>query len=454
MTLEQLRARLAAIEAERRAIHEATGEGEMTPEQVARWEVLDTEEPTVRAQIETEERAERVRESRARWGSVQVRTTGDISYEMRMDTRGNERAGMILRAMEGLISDGANQRHFEGLVRRHAVRDVMWARNILARSNPVYDQAWRMVMSGNGILLNEEQRAAIAVGTGTQGGFLVPTHLDPTLIITNSGSSNIVRSISRVVTLTQENVWHGVSTAGVTASWDAELAEVSDDSPTFLAPNVPVYGAQVFVQATLDALADTGIADEVLGLFADARDRLEGAAHAVGSGVGQPTGIFTALDANTNVEITSTTAATIGLVDIHGVYRQVPVRWRGKGTWLMNPLYSLAIKALGTALSASYSTDITQPVADRLIGRPLVESDDAPTTQTTTAVDNELVFGDFSNMVIVDKPGSTTTQYIPTLFNTANNLPDGRVGWYMRWRNGSDSVNDLAFRLLQDKTSA
>jgi HK97 family phage major capsid protein len=201
-------------------------------------------------------------------------------------------------------------------------------------------------------------------------------------------------------------------------------------------------------------LADTGVADDVLALFGDARDRLEGAAHAVGSGVGQPTGIFTALDANTNVEITSAAAAAIALADIHGVYRQVPVRWRGKGSWLMHPLYSLAIKALGTALSASYSTDITQPVADRLIGRPLVESDDAPTTQTTTALDNELVFGDFSNFVIVDKPGSTMTQYIPMLFNVANNLPDGRVGWYMHWRNGSDSVNDLAFRLLQDKTSA
>jgi HK97 family phage major capsid protein len=130
-----------------------------------------------------------------------------------------------------------NQRHFERIVRRHA-RDLVWARNILARANPVYDDAWRMVMSGNGMLLTEEQRAAIAVGTGTQGGFLVPTHLDPTLIITNSGSSNIVRSISRVVTLGQENVWHGVSTAGVTASWDAELAEVSDDTPTFSNPSV------------------------------------------------------------------------------------------------------------------------------------------------------------------------------------------------------------------------
>jgi len=449
-----MRARLAAIETERRGIHTAAGENPLNEEQTARWAELDTEHETLSTQVETEERAERVRESRARWGSVNVIRTGDVSYEIRSDVRPDARRDLIVRAMESRISDGANQSYFEAIVKRHARRDLAWARNILARANPVYDDAWRMIMQGNGILLTEEQRAAVAVGTGTQGGFLVPTHLDPTLILTNSGSSNIIRSMSRVVTLTQENVWHGVSTAGVTASWDAELAEVSDDSPTFSNPSVPVYGGQAFIQATLDALADTDIADDVLMLFGDARDRLEGAAHAVGSGVGQPTGIFTALDANTNVELTSTTAAVIGLVDIHNVYRQVPVRWRGKSSWLMNPLYSLAIKALGTALSASYSTDITQPVADRLIGRPLVESDDAPTTQTTTALDNELVFGDFSNFVIVDKPGSTTTQFIPTLFNTANNLPDGRVGWYMRWRNGSDSVNDLAFRLLQDKTSA
>lgn len=454
MTIEEMRARLAAIQTERQAIHAAAGANDLDETQSARWAELDEEATRLGADVEREERAVRVRESRERWGSVNVVRTGDISYEIRSDVRPDARYGLLLRAMDGRISEGANQSHFEALVKRHARRDLAWARNILARANPVYDDAWRMIMQGNGILLSEEQRAAVAVGTGTQGGFLVPTHLDPTLILTNSGSSNIIRSMSRVVTLTQANIWHGVSTAGVTASWDAELAEVSDDSPTFSNPAVPVYGGQAFIQATLDALSDTDIADDVLMLFGDARDRLEGAAHAVGSGVGQPTGIFTALDANTNVEITSTTAATIGLVDIHGVYRSVPVRWRGKGSWLMNPLYSLAIKALGTALSASYSTDITQPVADRLIGRPLVESDDAPTTQTTTALDNELVFGDFSNFVIVDKPGSTTTQFIPTLFNTANNLPDGRVGWYMRWRNGSDSVNDLAFRLLQDKTSA
>jgi HK97 family phage major capsid protein len=120
----------------------------------------------------------------------------------------------------------------------------------------------------------------------------------------------------------------------------------------------------------------------------------------------------------------------------------------------MNPLFRGSIMALGSALGASYSTDITQPYTDRLLGRPVTESDEAPSTQQTTTVDNLLVFGDFTNFVIVDKPGSTSIEFIPHFFNTSNNLPDGRRGWYMHFRNGSDSVNDLAFRLLQDKTTA
>ena len=213
-----MRARLAAIETERRSIHETAGENPLNDDQTARWASLDTEHETLSGQVETEERAERVRESRARWGSVSVIRTGDISYEIRSDVRPDARRDLLIRAMEGRISSGENQSYFESLVRRHARRDLAWARNVLARANPVYDDAWRMIMQGNGILLSEEQRAAVAVGTGTQGGFLVPTHLDPTLILTNSGSSNIIRAMSRVVTLTQENVWHGVSTAGVTAS--------------------------------------------------------------------------------------------------------------------------------------------------------------------------------------------------------------------------------------------
>src|SRR5262249_17768311 len=154
-----------------------------------------------------------------------------------------------------------------------------------------------------------------------------------------------IRGISRVVTLTVGNVWHGVTTAGVTASWDGELAEVSDDTPPLAAASVATVQAQSLVQASIAVFEDiTGLTSTVLMLFSDGRARLEGAAHATGSG-SQPKGIFTAVNASASLQVTSTTAATIGLVDLHSLYRTVPVRWRGRGAWVMNPLYSLAIKA-------------------------------------------------------------------------------------------------------------
>lgn len=359
-----------------------------------------------------------------------------------------------LRAAEHKVENGANQAHFETVLKRHAA-DTRWSANLLARSRPEYECGFAKLMLGRGEFLTAEERTAMSVGTNANGGFLLPTHLDPTVILSNDGSANVIRQISRVVTLTEGKTWNGVSSAGVTASWDGELAEVSDDSPTFANPQVSVHKAQAFVQASIEAFEDlAGLQNDVLLMFADARDRLEAAAHATGTGTNQPFGIFTALDANTNVEITSTTAATIGEVDIQALYRSVPVRFRQNGTWLMHPIWNLAIKRLGTAVSSAFSGDLTQPTTDRIYGRPVVESDAAPSAATTTALDNEIVFGDFSNYVIVDKPGGMSVEFVPHLFNTSNNLPDGRRGWYAYWRTGADSVVDTAFRLLQDKTSA
>jgi HK97 family phage major capsid protein len=360
----------------------------------------------------------------------------------------------IMRAQEHQIEDGGNQVHFERLLKRHG-SDLRWAENILARSRPEYMTGWSKLVMGRPELMTNEERTALSVGTSANGGYLVPANLDPTLILTSNGSSNVIRQLARKVTLTEGNQWKGATTAGVSASFDGELAEVSDDTPTVGQPTVTVYKAQALVQASIESTEDIpGLASDILMLFADARDVLEGSKFATGSGTNEPWGIFAALDANTNVEVTSATAATIALADLHGLYAAVPQRFRGKGTWLMNPTYALAIKALGTAVSASFSNDITMAPTGLLLGKPLVESDDAPVTQTTTVRDNEIVYGDFSNYVIADKPGSTSVEYIPHLFNTTTNLPDGRRGWYMHWRTGADSVNDLAFRLLQDKTSA
>lgn len=360
---------------------------------------------------------------------------------------------MVVRSIDehGIDSTVAKAR-----IRRHR-GDREWLQSIAVRSTPEYTSAFlKLVGKREWAMTPEEQRAAIAVGTNTQGGYLVPTYLDPTLIITNTANNvDVIRPVSRVVTLTSGNTWNGVTSGGLTASWDGELVEVSDDTPGFASVSIPIFKAQAFVQASIEAFEDIdNLAEDALMLFADAKDCLEAAAHMTGSGNGQPTGIFTALDANTNVEVTSTTAATIGIVDLEGLKRAVPQRWRQNASWVYNPVYGDAIRNLGTSLGYLYSVDITEENTERLLGKRALESDSAPSTQTTTVRDNEMVLGDFRNYVLVDKPGSASIEYIPMLFNTANNLPDGRRGWYMHWRHGADSVNDLAFRLLQDKTSA
>lgn len=403
-------------------------------------------------------------ERRRAVGAPAVHVKGDEFEILR-----SNRTDLDKRAYTGVLKDSimrASERYempdgytgsLEKLIKRHG-RDASWAKNILSRMQPAYLDGFEKVTMGmNPAFLEDVERAAIAVGTNTAGGYLVPTHLDPTLILTNNGVSNIARQFARQVTLTGgANKWNGVTTAGATASWDAELTEVSDDTPPVAPAQIPVFSAKALIMASIESFEDiTGLASDVQMMLSDAKDRLEAVAHMVGTGSGQPTGLFTSLASNTNVQVAMTTNAVgLALADLQKVRRSLGVRWRGNASWVLNPTFMGYIQALGTALSASYSTDITQDFTSRLIGRPVYETDEAPNVEQTTTIDNVLVFGDLSNFVIVDKPGSTSVEFIPHLFNTSNNLPDGRRGWYMHFRNGSDSVNDLAFRILQDKTTA
>lgn len=467
MNLAQLRALLAETEARMIEIHTQAEARSLDETEQTEWDALAATLEDTRSKIATMEARNRVAESLGRQGGTEdgdgtrdagpnVHRTADplAILEDRAATP-RQLADAATRALETKIEDPDNMAHVRQVLKRHSA-DRDWVRGIILRSSDVYAEAWAKLVTGREFTLTTEERTVLGVSTNANGKYLLPTHLDPTIILTNAGTSNVIRGLARVVTLTDgQAAWNGITSAGVTASWDGEVVEVSDDSPTFGQPSIPTVRAQAFVQASISAAEDiANLSSDLLMMFSDARDRLEGAAHATGAGTTEPKGVFTAVAAVSGSRVVSGTAATIALADLNSVYRGVPVRFRSRATWLANPLYTLAVKALGTAVSASYSGDLRDPVAGRILGAPLVESDDAPTTQTTTALDNEILFGDFSQFVIVDRPGGMAVEYIPHLFNTANNLPDGRRGWYATWRNGSDVTNADAFRLLVDKTTA
>lgn len=297
------------------------------------------------------------------------------------------------------------------------------------------------------------QRASMDTTSGSSGGFMLPTHLDPSIILTNAGVIDPMRVLARralISTLT----WNGVTSAGVTASWDAQNAQVSDDTPTLGDVSVPTHKGAAFVAASIETAQDTSIAGELGKLFIDAKMRLEGTAFTTGSGTGEPTGIITTLGGSSQ-EVAPAVAETFGRADTFAVQEALPARWRPNARYManlsiINDMRDMPKLPSGTEVSL---VDETGP-RPRVNGWEVWENSgmDGSINPAATASNYVLLAGDFQQYLVVDRIG-TTVEYIPHLFG-ANGRPTGTRGWYMHWRTGGECLVADAFRLLDVATTA
>lgn len=324
------------------------------------------------------------------------------------------------------------------------------ANMVLGTTSPEYLNVFTKLIRSKGqlgVLLPSEVGAyerAMSL-TDSAGGFLVPFQLDPSVILTATGSVNQVRQISRVVTATGD-VWHGVSSAGVTGSWDAEAEQVSDDSPSFAQPAIPVHKGAVFVAASFEVQQDTSnLANEIASMIAFEKDRMESVAFVTGSGTGQPTGIITALTGGSSV-VASAATDTFAVGDVYALDAALPARYAANGSWLAHRAIYNKMRQFDTAGGASLWGYLAEGRKADLLGRPDYVAEAMDGVINTSADNLVLVFGDFQNYVVVDRLG-TTLSYIPHVFGT-NGRPTGESGWYAHFRVGGDSVNDAAFRVL------
>lgn len=323
------------------------------------------------------------------------------------------------------------------------------ARLALGSSSETYVRAFGKIMRSNGNLgsLDSEEQQSVSRAmslTSNAGGFLVPFQLDPSVILTADGSFNEVRKISRQV-VAVSNTWNGVSSAGVTGSWDNEAVEVSDDAPTLAQPAITICKEQIFVPISIEALMDEqNVAFEVASMIAFESDRLESVAFVTGSGTNQPQGIITALSGGSS-SVNTTTADTYGLVDLYALDGALPARYRFNAKWLAHRKTYNSTRQFDTSGGAALWTQLSNDVPPMLIGKNAHEAEAMDSTVSGTNK-KFLVFGDFSNYVIADRIG-TTVEYIPHLFG-ASGRPTGQRGWFAYKRVGADSVNDGAFRFL------
>lgn len=358
------------------------------------------------------------------------------------------------------ISD-ADREKATSLVERADAPDGRLARHILATGSDAYRSGFQKLLAGEMYLLEQDERQAIAEAraaslTNNAGGYAVPFTLDPTIIDTRDGYANPFRQVCRQVTITTDQ-WNGVSSAGVTASYAAEAAEVGDNAPTLAQPSIDVEKAHAFVPFSIEIGQDwASFEGDIRTMFVNAKDDLEAVKFTTGAGSGsnEPTGIITELDGGSS-EIAPATAETFALADVYALEEALGPRYRTRASWMANKAVYNKIRQFDSNGGAALWERLGAGMPAQLLGYNAYENSamDGSWNVAASADNFILLLGDFSNYVIVDRAGMSV-ELVPHLFATANNRPSGQRGFYAWWRNGAGSVNDAAFALLNLATTA
>ena len=373
--------------------------------------------------------------------------------------------------VDGYIQRGANRDTDTNLTAGRFDGTYIAMRALLTE-NPAYQSAFQKYAAGRNIatMTRSEQEAVAAYyeyedqvarsmseNTTTAGGFGIPILIDPTIILTSGAMDAPLLRVCRVETVTN-NLWNGVSSAGMSWSYTTESTEVSDNSPTLAQPTVRVHMPKGFIPYTIEVGMDyPGFADEMGRLINQGYTDLLATKTMTGTGTNEPFGIFVAASTATDVLIPTTDGA-FGGVDIFATWAKLPERFRPNATWVMSVSCQNAIRAFAaqtTVNSAYFTIDLTGGTFS-LNGRPVIVTDYAPTftgvnVPGTTGLQNILCVGDWQQGYLWVNRAGMTIEQIPNLFGASNRFPLGQRGLFAYARNGGNIVNTRSQVLLQNQ---
>jgi HK97 family phage major capsid protein len=314
------------------------------------------------------------------------------------------------------------------------------AEHILTTGSAEYQEAFRAYLEDP---QGMAQRTAMSL-TLANGGYLLPFVLDPTIILTNTGSANPFRRIANVKQTTS-NTWNGVTSAGVNAAMLAEGTIVTDATPTVGNIAITPAKAAAWVYGSYEVLEDTDFGQQLPRLLADAKDRLEENEFAVGAGTA---GIPQGVTVGATTVITTATTLVVAVGDIYNTQGALPPRFRNAPgcAWVANVGIINKFRQLDTAGGASFWTNLGKGQPETLIGAPIYESTSMAGTVTSTGL--LAVMGDFGQFFIVDRVGVSLI-YEPLVKATAGIYPSGQAGWFMFWRYSSQVAVPNAFRVMK-----
>jgi HK97 family phage major capsid protein len=252
--------------------------------------------------------------------------------------------------------------------------------------------------------------------------------------------ANVIRRIAKVITTAAERKIPIAATHSI-ARWTAENAAIQESNPTFTQKTIDAYKLTNLIRVSTELLQDSmfNLEAYIAQEFARAFGVAEEEAFCVGTGVGQPTGIFTA--SGGEVGVTTTAPAAINTDNLIDLVYSLKSPYRRNAVFLMRDITVSSIRKLKDANGQYlWQPSVQAGEPDRLLGYrlytspyvPLVEADALP-----------VAFGDFSNYWIADRMGRSVQRLIELFAG------NGQIGFIGTQRIDAKVILAEGIKLLQ-----
>lgn len=301
------------------------------------------------------------------------------------------------------------------------------------RASNAYREDFFAVMRGKPAVHN-----VLSEGTDADGGYLVPTEFERE-VITGLSDAGSIREIANVITTASERKIAIAATSAV-AHWN-ENAAYTETSPTFTQKALDAYKMTCLIRVSEELLQDSFfnlegyLRDEIVRAFAE----LEDEAFCVGTGSGQPTGIFTANGGD--VGVTTASADKVTFEEITDLIYSLKAPYRRNGRFVTNDSTIAAIRKIKDGNGQFIwqpSLQAGQP--DRLLSYEIRTRPYAPTMAAGALA---IAFGDFGYYWIADR-GARTFRRLNELYAT-----NGQVGFIAAQRLDAKVILPEAIKLLK-----
>lgn len=311
------------------------------------------------------------------------------------------------------------------------------------RASAAYKRAFWDAMRLNASPL--EVRIALSEGVDTEGGYLVPDEFERTLV-QSLADQNVMRGLAKVIQTTSGDRKIPVVSTHGTAGWLDEGKPYTESDEVFSQVTLSAFKLGTFLKISEELLNDAAFDVEayLASEFARRIGAAEEAAFLVGTGTGQPTGIFTTGGGQAGVTTAKPTDISADeLIDLHYSLR---APYRKNAVWLMNDSTVKTVRKLKDAHGQYlWQPALTAGSPDLILGKPVHTSAFVPEIKASAKT---VAFGDLGYYWIADRQGRSFKR-LNELFATS-----GQVGFLASQRLDGKLVLPEAVKVLTQKATA